>query len=401
MAQFDPKPNDELALFGEVYWVQAHPSAPHIAYSSYAGRATVYQLRRQDGEYFALKVFRNQYRSAYLTGSADHLRKVESLAGLQAAQRRFIPPDDPNAQHYRNLAYAMLMPWIQGKTWYDMLEEAAKGEYLPVNTALHLCNQFLVTMAGLERAGVAHTDLSPGNVVIDLDKLSIQLLDLEDMYLPGVRRPPQPSRGSNGYRHYRGDAGEDCWRPEGDRYAAAVMAAEILILAHSELAHRASDEGYFTNHYFSVTGAERYKAAEGWLKQVAPDFAKAFKRAWIASTLKHCPRIGELEILLRYQTSSTPRESTMPIVLSSASDHAVKVARRIRWEPWDKDELGGIAEYQEKAKHAVEWIEQRTRAIPWADMMTDLGAKTKDLEQVVSKVKTLLAQLVQRMTTKP
>ncbi len=77
--RFEPKPNEVLSMFGERFVVQPLPSAPHIPYSSEGGRAFVYQLRDQKGEYFALKVFKKRFQSATLADSTKHLAKIENF----------------------------------------------------------------------------------------------------------------------------------------------------------------------------------------------------------------------------------------------------------------------------------------------------------------------------------
>src|SRR5687767_7556624 len=130
-SDFEPNPKDSIRLFGQKLLVQPHPQVPYMPYSQEAGRAVVYQLVNQQGELFALKVFRKKYRNHALIDSVQKLRGVEHFKGLRAAKRQVVEPSDPAAQRYRNLAYAMLMPWINGKTWFDMLHHArTQGYYL-------------------------------------------------------------------------------------------------------------------------------------------------------------------------------------------------------------------------------------------------------------------------------
>jgi hypothetical protein len=157
--------------------------------------------------------------------------------------------------------------------------------------AIHLCARFLGVLRSLENAGTSHTDISAGNVVVHLDQPQVQLLDLEDMYLPGSPPPTKPRGGAPGYRH---PAGESVFCPEGDRYAAAVLGAEILVLAQPEYAGLAGDTGFFGANVLDASGAERYAAVEGWLRDLAPRFADAFARAWHSNALRECPRVAEL-----------------------------------------------------------------------------------------------------------
>jgi serine/threonine protein kinase len=296
-ANFDPSPRDSIDLFGRKHVVQPHPQVAYLPYSQLAGRAVVHQLRDQTGEYFALKVFKKQYRDPSLVGAIQNLKHVENFEGLRAARRRIVLPSDPAARKHRNLEYAMLMPWVHGKTWYDVLGQARdEGYYLPEPVAIRLCNRFLSIMEGLETAGVAHTDISPGNVMVEFTENDVQLLDLEDMYMPGADPPSHQSTGSTGYRHRSGEDGNTFWRSEGDRYSAAVLAAEMLILVSPQLARKATQEGFFRGHCGTSEGMTRFEEAQVWLEKIAPEFAPVFERSWFASSLEECPRISELRM---------------------------------------------------------------------------------------------------------
>jgi hypothetical protein len=308
--RFEPRPDDVVALFGERYQVQPHPAAGYMPYASEGRRAIVYQLRDAAGEEYALKVFRKKFRDQSLVATAGLLGRYESLEGMKAARRRVVLPTEPVARQCRDLEYAMLMQWIRGKTWFDILVEAKlTGAHLSPASAVHLCARFLNVMRGLEGAGVAHSDISPGNLMVDAERVDVQVLDLEDIYAPGVEPPEQRNTGSAGYRHRSADEGATTWCAEGDRYAAAVIAAEMLVLTEPGLARRATDEGYFVGHCMSGEGAERYDAAKGWLRQVAPDFADLFERTWLSESLAQCDRIADLHAAILPVALRTQRAS--------------------------------------------------------------------------------------------
>jgi len=313
--RFEPKPNDTLTLFGEQYVVQPHPSASHIAYSSEAGRAFVYQLKGQKGDHFALKVIKPKFRRANLADSPRHLVNIEKFEGLRAANRRVVLPEEPIVKTFPALEYAMLMPWISGSTWFDVLNNAKlHGTYFDSPFAVKLCAQFLKVMAALEQAGYAHSDISPGNLIVGKLHPDVQLIDLEDMYLPGAPAPSEDYTGSPGYRHRSGDQGATTWRREGDRYATAVMAAEMLVLTNRKLARLATDTGYFASHCQDDDGAKRFDSAQGILANSAPGFARLFKQAWFSESLSDCPKIVDLRASLD-ETPAKPAiriTSTLP-----------------------------------------------------------------------------------------
>jgi hypothetical protein len=343
---FEPNPRDSIDLFGQEHLVQPHPQVPYMPYSQEAGRAVVYQLVNQRGEFRALKVFRQKYRNHALIDSVQKLRGVENFRGLRAAQRQVVEPSDPAAQKYRNLSYAMLMPWINGKTWFDILHHARTQRYylhdsfdVRRSSAIRLCDCFLEVMEGLETNKVAHTNISPGNVMIEIDPIDVQLVDIEDIYIPGAPVPFEPRRGLKGYRHLKDSEGELLWRAEGDRYAGAVLAAEMIILANLELGRKATDEGYFTDHRGTSIGVARYREAQAWLNTTAPEFAKVFERSWLAESLQECPTFSELRMPIKKLADSVTRQSTEPGTISPLPpprryDTEVQ-GGRVAWKPWE------------------------------------------------------------------
>lgn len=327
---FEPKPNDIVALFGKKYFVQPHPSAAYMPYASEGRRAVVYQLRDAEGSNYALKVFRKKFRNDSLLASMNLLNRYEHLEGMRAAKRRVVSPTERAAQQCRDLEYAMLMEWIGGKTWFDILVDARlNGTHLSLATAIHLCSCFLNVMRGLEDAAIAHSDISPGNIMVDVDAVGVQILDLEDIYAADLPSPEQRNTGSSGYRHRSADQGETTWRAEGDRYAAAIIAAEMLVLAEPDLARRATDEGYFVGHCQSSDGIQRYDAAQGWLKKVAPAFAELFEQVWLSESLAHCHKIVDLH------------RSILPVALQTARSRQPMVKLPVKWSRRDIGKTSG------------------------------------------------------------
>jgi hypothetical protein len=327
LSRFAPKANEEILLFGERYIVQAHPSIPHLPFSSEGRRALVCQLKNRKGEYYAFKVFKKKYRDQTLVSSASLLLRVESFEGMRAAKRRIVMPGDSVLKSYSNLEYAMLMPWVSGTTWFDILQRAAKdGFRLLQPDAIRLCQRFLKVLDGLEAAGIAHTDISAGNVAVDLKALDVQLLDLEDLFITGASAPPHQNAGSKGYRHHTCDIGKTCWCPEGDRYAAAILAAEILILTNEKLARKSTEDGFFIGHCRSVEGNNRFREAKAWLKTIAPGFSQLFESAWNAGALVECPKIATLRAAVDEVVRQTPRATR-------ASAEQPQRSSAVEWKP--------------------------------------------------------------------
>jgi len=327
---FECRLNEKIYLFGEEYSVQPHPSDSSLPFALRASRALICQVRNRKGEYFALKIFKSQYRTRRLLQSIEYLNKFKTLDGLRAASRRVVLPSDEIVKKHGNLEYAMLMPWITGRTWFDILLSSKGGFTLTEYDATRLSAKFLKVMTGLEAAGIAHTDISSGNVVVDIPSSGVELLDLEDIYAVGIPPPPptQLVKGTNGYRHKSGDRGKSCWCAEGDRYAAAVLAAEILLLANKDLAKRADEDGYFVGHCGTAIGVERYQAARGWLEKIAPSFAKVFQRSWQADSLERCPKVAELH--------AAATDAVKPAAEKKGVAHT-PIPAQVMWVTWSSD----------------------------------------------------------------
>lgn len=304
---FKPDPDDTLILFGKPLAFRQHPTARiRMPNSAEGGRATVYELRDPAGRRLALKVFRLNYREPALAESGSRLTELGSLDGMNAAQRQVVLPGDEAVRRFPDLEYALLMPWIDGETWAEVLMHRAP---LAEGTAIHLCARFLSVVRTLEAAGASHTDLACGNVVVQQEPIGMQLLDLEDMYLPGAPPPANPRPGSSGYQHR---LREPVFCPEGDRYAAAVLAAEILAMANPALTEMGSDTGMFGACAGDPDGDAAYARVDLWLRQIAPAFASAFCRAWHAPRLAECPTVAELHEAIKPFADATPLPAVAP-----------------------------------------------------------------------------------------
>lgn len=303
---FKPAPTDTVDLFGERFAFRQHPAVNFpTVYGVEGGRATVYEVRDRRGRRHALKVFKPPFRDPTLADSGNRLRDLQSTDGFTAAERRVVLPGDDAVRRHPDLAYALLMPWVEGDTWTEIM---LRGASIPPDVSLFLCARFLKVVGALESRGYSHTDLAGGNVVARLTPASAQLLDLEDMYQPGAPPASVPRGGSPGYRH---PAGESVFRAEGDRYAAAVLAAEILAMSSPTRSDPANDTGLFPGPPGSPEGERVYASVQPWLTSVAPAFAENFERAWRSPCLADCPRIEELRASLPVSPPDVP---TVPFV---------------------------------------------------------------------------------------
>src|SRR5262245_59163127 len=119
---FQPRVGEALEIDGVSLRVVPHPSAPLIPYGQEGRQGTVYCLDGGDG-LRALKVFAPAYRQPSLSDLAAQLRAFARLPGLEVCDRVALVPQRHAAvlQQHADLLYAVLMPWIVGPTWFDVV----------------------------------------------------------------------------------------------------------------------------------------------------------------------------------------------------------------------------------------------------------------------------------------
>jgi hypothetical protein len=146
----------------------------------------------------------------------------------------------------------------------------------------------------MEEQGIAHCDLSAPNVMLPLlaGGTGVELVDLEGLYAPGMPQPQELSSGSAGYAHPQAAGG--LWSPEADRFAGAVLLAEMLGWCDPQVVQAAWGESYFdpaemqqqTPRYRTlVTALERR-----WGSAVAA----LFERAWRSDALAGLPHLRRM-----------------------------------------------------------------------------------------------------------
>lgn len=310
---FHPQVGDQLTIDSVTYCVAEHPAAPGIPYGQAGRRAIVYALisppapsplplgGRGEGvaasaagggvrARAALKVFNPRFRVPALVLVAQNLAPYAALPGLQVCQRTVLIPEKHKdlLQQHPDLTYAVLMPWIEGSTWMEvMIEKRA----LTAEESLALARSLAGILADLEGRGLAHCDLSGPNVILPPGEGQVVLVDLEDMYGPRFAQPEVLPGGSPGYAHKTAPQG--LWGPEADRFAGAVLIAEMLCWHDERVREAAWGEQYFAPEEMQQD-AERYRLLaqvlrERWGKGVAG----LFERAWGSDVLEDCVTFGE------------------------------------------------------------------------------------------------------------
>jgi serine/threonine protein kinase len=185
---------------------------------------------------------------------------------------------------YEDLDYAMVMPWIEGDTWFDTLEKRQK---VTLDQSRALAESMAWVLYALELNQLAHCDLSSGNVIIDPNMDQVHLVDVEDLYSPWLNIPPMVPAGTPGY-HHKESSKNGQWSPLGDRFAGIILMAEMLGWAHPDVRAKAWGESYFSPNEVQQQ-SERYDTLIKALRIYASGFAEAFEAAWQSEKLEQCP----------------------------------------------------------------------------------------------------------------
>src|SRR4051794_12341911 len=118
---FSPRVGDSLEILEVTYRFVRHPAvaAMPVVWSQSGRFADVYTLAADDRNWYALKVFRQAYRTPLLADVALQLNRYSDLPGLRACQRIVLTPDEYSdlIQQFPDLTYAALMPWVSGEPW--------------------------------------------------------------------------------------------------------------------------------------------------------------------------------------------------------------------------------------------------------------------------------------------
>ena len=301
MATLNLRPDERIDLvidrYSEPFRVLAHPAAPTYAHAVVGSEATVYRLQRQrDRAEFALKVFRPANQLPEMEAITRNIRTYSIASGLRSCERHCFTPQSAavTISRYPALRYAVLVPWIQGPTWTEIV---LSRHALAPSAARQLAIRFSEVIAGLESRGIAHCDLAGPNVILDLPNGIIELIDVEHLFAPSFSSPNQVATGTPGYNMVADSDG--AWAPEADRFSGAILLGEMLGWGDPEVSRRASGQGcYFDPTEVQGPRCERLTTLLSALRRIDAALAVLFERAWSARRRAECPRLAEWATVL-------------------------------------------------------------------------------------------------------
>jgi hypothetical protein len=303
---FDPQPAQEFYLRIDEqergFQVIEHPKAPGFAHAMEGAKAKVYRVKglESSSHEYALKVMKFGQQDHELEQICNELNKLKTIPGLKVCERQCLSPsgaEEPIGR-YRNFRNAILMPWIHGLSWFDILGLGKEGQNtLDKYRAFRLAYNLAAILSNLEAAGIAHCDLSAGNVIIDIDpkRLQIELIGVEDIYVRGFQQPRCKPLGTPGYQHRTSTQGQ--WHAQGDRFAGAILLCEMLGWYDDTVRAVSYGETYFKPDELqsdrSQTESQRSEALTEAVSGHDNDLAEMLRRAWESTTLDECPSLNQ------------------------------------------------------------------------------------------------------------
>jgi len=293
MAIFDPEVGDSIQFEKKVYVFVENPNAPGMVHSSEGGFGYIYKMKDEKNEY-ALKQFKPDYRQPDVLGRTKQLSKFKDLGGMWVVDRLVVTPDSNLVQKHQDLRYSIIMPWIRGKVWSNYLSK--KIEVSPTQS-ISLAQTLVSILAELERRQSAHCDLSSGNLVIEDDDFrSVQLIDIEDMYSPEFEPPKYRLLGSPGYTpDWIQNEKQGTYCQEGDRFAGAVLLAEILCWHSPEIRQISYNESSYFDPREVGKACDRYTLLNDLLRSLDLELSILFDQVWFSNSLQSCPTLLEWE----------------------------------------------------------------------------------------------------------
>lgn len=323
---FDPEVNQEIIIDNIAYCFAEHPAAPGMPYGQTGRAATVYKLESEHGNR-AFKVFVDRFRSPSLVTLTARLAPFAEIPGLSVCNRSVLTPQR-HANILRpspDLIYAVLMPWIEGPTWLQIMQDK---QVLSFEQSLTLARELAMLLSNLEQQGLAHCDLSNANLLLPglaenqdgASQAPVELVDVEQLYANTLVRPALVPSGSEGYAHKT--VKEGVWEEKADRFAGAILIAEILGWADPVVRDLADGESYFSHGELQDTCA-RFNRLHGSIERNwGEGTSRLFERAWHSDFLADCPTFGEWLLAIPERVPDKPAVDLQEN--SSVSEYEIK-----------------------------------------------------------------------------
>ncbi len=292
-----PGPGESLIINEKTYQIAEHPQVPSMPYGQEGRRAVVYKLQTKNEKSHALKVFKSRFRVPGMVGVAEQLEPYSNIKGLQACERIVLTASRHREllTKYPELTYAVLMPWVEGSTWQEIL---LTEEVFSPERSLLMARKFAEILVGLEEKRLAHCDLSGPNLIIQAG-YQPALVDLEEMYCPDFLKPESLPAGSPGYAHRSAPKG--IWNATSDRFAGAILIAEMLCWHDPAVRGIAWGESYFAPRDMQNENQRLSLLQHSLEAHFGERILDLFNQIWRSDSLRDCPTFAEWAVALPRQ----------------------------------------------------------------------------------------------------
>ena len=284
----DPGVGSQILIDGKNYFFTEAPNAPGIVYAEIGRKAKVYQLT-YGSESFAFKAFKPRYRTQHTIQNTPQIAQYQNVPGLSVAKRVVLTPDKyPELiQGHEAFAYAVLMPWVDGKSWFNYITGRV---LLKREESLRLARALVNAVCELETRDLAHCDLSSSNFIFSADYSHVELIDIEDLFGYGLLPMDEKPRGTGGYAPGWIKT-EGIWEAGADRFALGILLSEILGWQYEDIRAASDSDTYFAEDEFG-NKTKRFRMLSDRLEQIHPELSRLFKVVWYAESVEECPRIA-------------------------------------------------------------------------------------------------------------
>jgi serine/threonine protein kinase len=318
-----PKVGNRIDI-GQVYYTVRENT-------DHGGKSIVLKIQNnQDQSYWALKCLNNP-ENLNITDDNDKMSSIRRIPGFEwTSDRKIITytNDKLLVKQYNKLHNAILMPWLKTPkqtSWFEFkVNQIQQNETLRNrNDFIHIAYKLVETLKELEERGFAHGDINTTNVIINMDNLSIHIIDIEDMFHNKYILPMNnQSAGTPGYQ-FR--SGQPVWHQAADRFAGALLICEMLCWNDIRSQNITRDEYLFDQQEeidIRDTQSQVYKIFEQSLQQLSPDLFNLFEACWQAKKIDECPQLADwydaIEALVRLPKlkpePSIPNETPQPVI---------------------------------------------------------------------------------------
>lgn len=291
----------EISIGKKVFVVlpDTHRKYKNKPYKQLSGTGEIRKLSLQpSNQPFALKVFAHPQKRLATNNQILITNGIHHIDGFDVAERIVLTPKDYGnvLQEFPSLKYSILMPWMPGFTWQEILAGQSEGNkhdlrfFLDKDSALYFASQLSEGLAVLESKGFAHCDLSSNNIILDPDTKKFFIVDIEDMYGPGLARDDKFLGGQIGYRHPNLSRRAQ-WAKSSDRFSGALLICEVLSLFNSELRKLSSKDSFFSQDELQQSGEKTQIFLDTVVSQIGKQGGDLFLKVWQSKNVSSCPTL--------------------------------------------------------------------------------------------------------------